>query len=262
MMEYSRLLLVLLLTFPAVTRTAAAESEAPPEPGYPETLVETGREHFISNCGFCHGRDAQGGSQGQDLTRSELVANDEGGNLIGEVTRTGRPDKGMPSFPQLDAATLEAIAAYIHTQRYLALTAEGGRRSVEPEDLLVGDAEAGQRYFAEHCTSCHSAGGDLAGIGRREGLGLLMNMLYPRQAARSSATLTVTTDDGAEFSGTLAYRDEFTVAMTGPDGVYRSFATDRIEFSIEDPLDAHIEQLARYTDKDMHDVYAFLRSLR
>jgi cytochrome c oxidase cbb3-type subunit III len=240
---------------------AAQDADTLVPPDYPEALINSGREQFISHCGFCHGRDAMGGSQGLDLTRSELVANDANGELINEVLQTGRPDQGMPPFPQLDANSLAAITAFMKTQTYIAATADGGRRSVLPEDLLVGNAELGQVYFGQHCTACHSASGDLAGIGQREGLGLLMNMLYPRQAARSSATVIVTNGEAA-IRGTLAYRDEFTVALRDANGIYRSFSTDRVSYHIEDPLDAHIEQLARYTDQDMHDVYAYLRSLR
>lgn len=240
----------------------AAQEETPPiAPDFAEALVESGREQFISHCGFCHGRDAMGGSQGLDLTRSELVAEDQDGELIGEVLRNGRPDKGMPPLPQVDANALPAITAYIKTQRYIAQTADGGRRSVLPEDLLVGDADRGRAYFQQHCTSCHSATGDLAGIGAQEGLGLLMNMLYPRQAARDSASVVVNTA-GTEFRGTLAYRDEFTIALRDAQGVYRSFAASKVQYRIDDPLEAHVEQLARYTDRDMHDVYAFLQSLR
>ena len=100
-MKLSQLLLLIITTSPALTFAAADDSEPPPKPDYPDALVDAGRERFISDCGFCHGRDAQGGSQGQDLTRSELVAGDENGNLIGEVVQRGRPDKGMPPFPQM-----------------------------------------------------------------------------------------------------------------------------------------------------------------
>lgn len=250
---------VLCLALLATAAMAASEEPVPPD--FEASLVESGREQFISHCGFCHGRDAMGGSQGLDLTRSELVAEDQAGELIAGVLRNGRPEQGMPPMPQVDAAALQAITAYIKTQRYVAQTADGGRRSVLPEDLLVGDADRGRAYFQQNCTGCHSATGDLAGIGERAGLGLLMNMLYPRQAARDSARVTVNAP-GGEYRGSLAYRDEFTVALRDAEGVYRSFATDSVQYRIDDPLEAHVEQLARYTDRDMHDVYAFLQSLR
>src|SRR6478735_12684335 len=143
-------------------------------------LVESGRKHFATDCGFCHGRDATGGSKGADLTRSELVGRDVGGNLIGEAIRLGRTDKGMPAFASLGKDELIALTAFIHSQKQLVESANGGRRSVEPEDLAGGRVEAGLRYFQSNCQRCHSATGDLAGIGSRlEGLPLLRRMLGP-----------------------------------------------------------------------------------
>lgn len=230
---------------------------------YPAELVESGRRHFAANCGFCHGRDATGGSKGTDLTRSDLVARDVGGNLIGEVVRRGRVDKGMPAYASLTGDELNAVTAFIHTQKLLVESANGGRRSVEPEDLAVGNAEAGQRYFQQNCNACHSPSGDLAGIGSRlVGWPLLRRMLNPGTQRRSPATLAVSTADGRRFTGALAYRDEFTVAMWDALGVYRSWPTRTVTYTVDDPVQAHVDQLARYTGEDMHDVLAYLQSLR
>lgn len=230
---------------------------------FPADLVESGRKHFATDCGFCHGRDATGGSKGADLTRSELVAQDVGGNLIGEVIRRGRLDKGMPAFAAMGKDALDAVAAFIHSQKQLVESANGGRRSVEPEDLAAGNVETGQRYFKENCQQCHSAGGDLAGIGSRlKGLPLLRRMLNPGFQRKSPAMLSVTTSEGRRFIGALAYRDEFTVAMRDDLGVYRSWSTRTVTYMVDDPLQAHVDQLARYTDQNMHDVLSYLQSLR
>lgn len=224
-------------------------------------LIDAGRVRFAADCGFCHGRDTQGGSTGPDLTRSELVAEDVGGNLIGQVIREGRPDKGMPAVA-ISAGNLAAITAYIHYQVEEVAANNGGRRSVQPEDLLVGDARAGRAYFEENCTSCHSAEGDLAGIGsRQQGLGLIMTMLYPGRSA-PAPQVTVITADGQEFIGLEQYQDEFTIAITELNGRYRSFRTKDVNLVVNDPLQAHVDQLPLYTDEDMHDVYAFLESLK
>ncbi len=232
---------------------------------YAPELVAAGRARFAANCGFCHGPDATGGSGGSDLTRSELVAVDERGNRIGPVVRTGRAEAGMPGFPALAEADLAAIVAYVHDQKTKAEAAIGGRRSVEVADVLTGDARTGRRYFEANCTSCHSASGDLAGIASRaEGLALLRRMLYPGGQAGGSyrPTATVTTRDGETVAGELAYRDEFTIALVDADGRYRSWATERVRFAVEDRREAHVEQLARYTDSAMHDVLAYLHTLR
>lgn len=232
---------------------------------YSPELVARGRTRFATNCGFCHGPDATGGSGGTDLTRSEVVAADERGNRIGAVVRAGRAEAGMPAFPQLSDDDLSAIVAFVHDQKAKAETAVGGRRSVEVADVLTGDAGAGRRYFESACTSCHSATGDLAGVASRiEGLTLLRRMLYPGGQAGGGRrpTATVTTQSGETITGQVAYHDEFTIAVVDGGGRYRSWPADRVRFAIDDPLEAHVEQLARYTDAAMHDVLAYLHTLR
>jgi cytochrome c oxidase cbb3-type subunit 3 len=234
---------------------------------YLPAQIEAGRTQFASQCGFCHGRDAAGGAGGTDLTRSTLVAEDVRGDRLGPVIRSGRPAQGMPPFAMSDA-DLAAIVAFIHDQKRQADNSVGGRRSVDPSDLQTGDAAAGKLYFDRACARCHSATGDLAHVAtRHQGLTLLQRMLYPGNAGRGGApgrvpTVTVTLASAEVISGTLAYRDEFTIALTDASGWYRSWPASQVKFSIDDPLQAHVEQLGKYTDDDMHDVLAYLQALR
>jgi cytochrome c oxidase cbb3-type subunit 3 len=249
---------------------AAAPIPATTTPqSFEPALVDAGRVRFAANCAFCHGRDTAGGTGGSDLTRSQIVAADVRGDRIGEVVRNGRPEAGMPAFPALPDEDFAAIVAYIHDQKAQAESATGGRRSVEVADLQTGNARAGQRYFERHCTACHSAAGDLADIGARlEGLTLLRRMLYPGSEGRSAAPpprrpeVTVATGNGQTITGRLAYRDEFTIALTDSDGRYRSWPAAGVSIDVDDPLEAHVEQLAVYTDEDIHDVFAWLQTLR
>jgi cytochrome c oxidase cbb3-type subunit 3 len=242
-------------------------SQRPPQTAtpqqYPPEQVEAGRTRFGAQCGFCHGRDAAGGESGPDLTRSALVAADVRGDRIGPVVRSGR--NGMPPFTLPDP-DLAAIVAYIHDQKTQADSAVGGRRSVDISDLQTGNANAGKKYFETACTKCHSPTGDLAGLATRvQGLPLLQRMLYPsgpRRDPNRAPQVTVTLADGQRVTGRLAYRDEFTIALTDAAGWYRSWATKQIRFTVDDPLQAHVEQLGKYTDADMHDVLAYLQTLR
>lgn len=230
---------------------------------YPAEQIEAGRTRFAAQCGFCHGRDTGGGEGGPDLTRSELVAADVRGDRILPLVRGGRGN--MPPF-NLSDADLMAMVAFIHDQKRQAESAVGGRRSVDLADLQTGDAAAGRRYFDSACARCHSATGDLAGVATRlQGLPLLQRMLYPapgRGPGRGPQTVTVTLASGQVVTGTLAYRDEFTIALTDDAGWYRSWPTRQVRFSVDDPLQAHVAQLGQYTDKDMHDVLAYLQTLR
>lgn len=246
---------------------ASPASQRPPQTTtpqqYPAEQVEAGRARFASQCGFCHGRDAGGGEGGPDLTRSDLVAADVRGDQIVPVVRNGR--QTMPGFALSDS-DMAAIVAFIHDQKTQADSAVGGRRSVDLADLQTGNADAGKRYFDNACSRCHSATGDLAGVASRlQGLPLLQRMLYPGGALRDpkrAAEVTVTLPSGQVVSGRLAYRDEFTIALADTSGWYRSWPTTQVRFTVTDPRQGHVDQLGKYTDADMHDVLAYLQTLR
>ena len=228
---------------------------------FPPDLVQKGGALFRQDCSFCHGRNAGGGESGPDLTRSKLVTEDSDGNKIGPVVRNGRPDKGMPRFDLTDEQ-IASLMAYIHTQQNKALTRTGGRKGVNASDLQTGNAEAGKQYFdgAGGCVSCHSPGGDLAGVASRyKGLELEEQMLYPRHA---KSRVTVTPASGQAISGTLAYLDEFTVGLVDPAGSYRSWRTNDVQYKVDAPVNAHVDLLSRYTDADIHNLMAYLQTLR
>jgi cytochrome c oxidase cbb3-type subunit III len=255
---------------------AAGQSPAaqpPPATKTPESYsgdqIQAGESRFASQCGFCHGRDAQGGESGPDLTRSALVAEDMRGDMIGPTIRSGRPAKGMPAF-SLSDSDMAAIVAFIHDAKTKAETESGGRRSVDVDDLQTGSSEAGKRYFngSGGCAKCHSLAGSFATVGARfQGLALLQRMLYPTSgrgpgAAPVPPMITVTTAKGQQVTGKLAYRDEFTITLIDSDGWNRSWPIGSVKIDGEDPLRAHAEQLGRYTDEDIHDVFAYLQTLK
>ena len=253
----------------ATQRTA---SQAPPPDvaaqTYPPEQIQAGAPLFAARCGFCHGRDAAGGETGPDLTRSLVTAQDLRGDKLIPVIREGRVDKGMPGF-NLAAGDLSALVAFIHDQKRRAESQEGNRRTVDDADLQSGNAEAGRQYFngAGGCSRCHSPTGDLAGIANRiKGLTLLQRMLYPTGGrggpAPKAATATVTTRAGETITGKLVYRDEFVIALMDGSGWHRSFPLAQVKATVDNPLDAHSDQLAKYTDDDMHNVLAYLQTLR
>lgn len=234
---------------------------APQPPPAAPAQVQRGQTVFAAQCGFCHGRDAMGGETGPDLTRSPLVRDDVGGDKIEPLVRDGRVDKGMPAV-RLSSPDLAAVIAFVKSQRTKA-ESPGARRSIAVEDLQTGNAEAGRQFFngAGRCATCHSPTGDFSGLaGRLKGLELLRRMLYPSNGR--GATATVTLPSGETIVGALAYRDEFTIALTDSSGRYRSWPARQITLSVNNPLDAHAEQLGKYTDDDMHNVLAYLQTLR
>ncbi|MGA2101953.1 MAG: cytochrome c [Candidatus Sulfotelmatobacter sp.] len=251
---------------PAKASNGAAQTSPAASKSYPPELVQQGSALFRKDCSFCHGRDAGGGESGPDLTRSRLVTADVNGDKIGPVVRNGRPDKGMPPFDRSDDQ-IASLAAFIHTQQNNAIAGagrrgNGGRKGVDVSDLQTGNVEAGKKYFegAGACATCHSPTGDLAGLASRyQGLELEERMLYPRHA-KPKVSVTLSSDE--TITGALAYLDEFTVGLIGPDGSYRSWRIRDVQYKVDPALNAHVEKFPKYTDSDVHNLMAYLQTLR
>jgi cytochrome c oxidase cbb3-type subunit 3 len=226
-----------------------------------QTPAERGGPIFVQQCAFCHGRDAAGGEDGPDLTRSKLVGSDVAGDKIAPVIRDGRPEKGMPRFT-VSESDMAALVAFIHDQKTKFDALVGGRRGVDVADLQTGNVEAGKKYFngAGKCATCHSPTGDLSGIAKRlEGLKLEERMLYPRGA---KAKVTVTLANGQTLTGELAYHDEFTIGMRDSARKYRSWPTSLVKFKIDAPAEAHADLREQYTDDDIHNLMAYLQTIK
>jgi cytochrome c oxidase cbb3-type subunit 3 len=255
---------------PAQPQTQSPASRPRPKPATPQTYtpaqVRDGEVRFAAQCGFCHGKDAAGGESGPDLTRAELVAQDTRGDKVRPVIRAGRPNAGMPSFNNLNENDLSAIVAFLHSQMDKFAELGGGRRSVDPADLATGNAAAGREYFngIGQCSSCHSATGDLAGIGKRvQGLTLLRRMLYPSgNPGSTQSRATFLLKSGQTVVAPVAAEDEFTVTVLDPLGARQTYQRSAVKVKIDDPLSAHFDQLGKYTDADMHNVYAYLETLK
>jgi cytochrome c oxidase cbb3-type subunit III len=247
---------------PSVHAAAAASGSGQAASATP-TPAQAGSAIFQQNCAFCHGRDAMGGETGPDLTRSELVAKDKDGTKIAEVIHNGRltTEKKMPPFPLPDQQIAELIA-FIRERVTIANSMKGGRRGVDVADLQTGNVEAGKQYFngAGGCAKCHSPTGDLAGIATRyKGLHLEERMLYP-QGVKSKVIVTL--PSGQTIPGILEYQDEFTIGLRDADNTYRSWATKNVKFKVDAPVEAHVEQFPKYTDADIHNLMAYLQTLR
>ena len=225
--------------------------------------VARGRALFQSTCGFCHGPDATG-SRAPDLIRSPVTLRDENGNALGPVIRNGRPDKGMPGFSTLKDAQIASIVAFLHHQADAALRSANVPGDYPVAKLLTGDKEQGKAYFngPGGCTACHSVTGDLAGVAKRlSPIDLQQQMVYPADShVKPSATVTL--KDGQKFEGTVVHEDEFNIGITAQDGWYRSWPKNEVRIEIKDPLEAHRELMNKYTDADVHNLFAYLETLK
>ncbi len=240
-------------------------------PGDPE-LIARGQTLYGINCRACHGLDLRGGDLGgPNLLRSQVVLRDEAGDLMGPVIRDGQSGPGgsvMPPQP-LSEDDIRAVAEYIHSVLGTASRQGGPPLGDEAElDILVGDAAAGQTFFAAACAVCHSPTGDLQGIGSRITEAQELQNTWVRGGARNAerppVTVTVTQPSGQRVEGTLERFNDFLVVLTDTDGRHRSFSrrgdTPRVE--VDDPMAAHRELLPRYSDTDIHNVTAYLVTLQ
>ncbi len=227
--------------------------------------VERGQKVFVGNCGFCHGTTAQGGDSGPDLVRSPLALDDERGDKIGPVIEQGRTGKGMPAF-HLPADQIQDIAAFLRSRQQAAID----RNAYSILNIVTGDREKGREYFngVGRCRTCHSPTGDLAAVAKKyDAVTLQSRFLYPRPRSNDEkpvrSQVTVTPGSGPSFTGTLEYLDDFDVALRDASGEYHSFSRDaHVKVEIHDPLAAHAELLKKYTDSDMHNLLAYLETLK
>ncbi len=229
-------------------------------------MIDRGRALYGVNCQFCHGSDARGGEGGPNLLRSELVLNDMNGELIGPVVQNGRIDQGMPKFPMSNAQVAD-IAAFIHSFR----VAGYDNSRMKPPTIVVGDAAAGEAYFKARCASCHSVNGDLKGIGSKypEPRDLQQTFVMPgggrgRGGNVPPTTVTVTLPSGQKVEGRLVRIDDFIVTLADADGTQQTFrrAGDVPRVEIHDPLQPHKALLGVYSDKDIHNLTAYLVTVK
>lgn len=235
-------------------------TRACPQSGVPDPAVERGHKNFQQTCGFCHGPDATG-VRGPDLVRSPLVAHDVKGEKIGEVIRQGRPDKGMPAMALTDQQVLD-IAAYLHSRAAEALNSGDVPAKYPVEKLLTGNPDTGKTFFngAGGCKNCHSATGDLAAIATKYSpVELQSHMLYPEG---KHTIAVVTLPSGEQIKGPLAHADDFVIALRDVSGWYRSFPRHQVEVELRDPLAAHRDLLDKLTQSDVHNLFAYLSSLK
>ncbi len=222
------------------------------------SAAKQGKAEFLERCSFCHGPDALGAS-GPDLARSSLVRRDIDGNLIAPVIRNGRPDKGMPAF-QLGDAQIANIVAFLHAQAKKELFSFGLPKAYT---FRVGDAKSGKAFFfgPGHCSSCHSPDGDLKGVGSKYSPITLMGLIaYPEDSA--APTVKVTTESGRVVSGQLVHLDEFTVSVRDRAGWVQSWDREDVKVKVHDPLAEHRRLLQEYTDQELHNLLAYLESLK
>jgi mono/diheme cytochrome c family protein len=238
-----------------------------------------GRTLYIAECVTCHGSKARGSrddapdsSRGPDLVRSLVVLHDRYGNALAPFLAKGHPmQSGNPSA-SLSQPQVRDLSHFLHAMVEETLRSGPYR---QPVNILTGDPRAGQAFFggAGRCGSCHSPTGDLAHIAAKyDPVALQQKLVFPRTlnlgrgggaTASQPVMVTVTPPGSAPVSGTLIRVDDFNVALRDGSGAYRSWKrTPDLKVEKKDPYAAHIALLNVYTDKNIHDVLAYLETMK
>jgi mono/diheme cytochrome c family protein len=267
---------------PAAPATAPAPAHPPTDEdaGFDPAAVERGRQLLVQQCGFCHGSNARGGQQGPDLTRSDMVQSDENGKQLGAFLKVGRPELKMPKF-DLPENEVSDLAAFLHS----TIQSVSNRDQYKILDIVVGDPKAGEAFFggAGKCSACHSTTGDLKGIGAQyDPTTLQGRLVMPRGRRRrrppqagvretppflesTAVKATVKTAAGETFTGPLILLTDFDVtvydaASQQPRTWLRTDGVPTV--TLTDPLQAHVDRVRTWTDTDIHNMTAFLASLK
>ncbi len=227
-------------------------------------VAERGRAEFARACGNCHAPNATGTKKGPDLIRTALVRHDKDGSAIAALVRNGHPAKGMPAIAMTDVQ-MKDLVAYIQwvVQKYDRVSPGPPPDDYPVELLLTGNADAGKAFFngAGGCNGCHSVTGDLAGIAKKyPPVFLQSRFLMPRATKPRLATVTLAS--GEKVIGELKTINTYDVVIQEAGGKPLTFVADDVKVEVRDPLAPHRALLPKYTDADVHNMFAYLWSLQ
>ena len=222
--------------------------------------AKKGEPLYKQNCGGCHGANARG-AQAPSLVRSVVVLHDEKGESLGPVVKKGRP--GMPPFASLSDDDILNIRHYIFLQIELAANRGTYRTTfADQRSKSSGDPVLGQAFFEKSCRNCHSVTGDLAKIGAKFAQPPAMQSRFLWPAPTGPAKATVTTKNGTKISGTIRNYTDFDISMTDTSGNYHAWPLAEVKVEVEDKLGGHRALLPKYTDADIHNLAAYLVTIK
>lgn len=229
-----------------------------------KAAAERGAPLYQQSCAFCHGPQARGAT-GPSLITSDEVLGDDHGERLAPFLKKGRPEKGMPAYATMTDDQLKDIAEFLHLQ----VEEVANRGAYRVLNILVGDAAKGQAYVAAHCMSCHTAE-TFARIGSkfRSPEQLQRGWIWPARSSSTgdnslSITATVKTRHGGAISGRVTEVSDFRITVV--DSAGQTHVIDRtpgVEVEMKDPLAAHEQLIMTLTNDDMHNVTAYLDTLR
>lgn len=240
----------------------------------PPDVITRGKALYGVNCTGCHGSDLRGGDMGgPNLLRSQVVLSDQHGELVSPVVHGTRQEGGMPAFNLSDEDT-SAITEFLHS---IAAEADidgrpPGSDKIPELQVIVGNPAAGKAGFERRCASCHSVNRDLAGYAAKYPDPRTLQDTWVTGSQPSgrggsgahAATVSVLMANGQKINGQMLQANDFIVTLVQPDGTRRSISRDSSVKSVEvhEPNEAHKKIALDLTNKEMHDITAYLATIK
>lgn len=226
--------------------------------------VKRGQPLFIASCGSCHAANATGTPNAPNLIRSAVVRHDKDGSAIAGVIKSGVPHAATPAAGLLPEQVTDVVSFIRDLVQTYDKSSAGPMPATYPATLLLtGNAQAGRAWFngAGQCSTCHSPTGDLAGIaGKYSAVELQTRFMMPRTTKPKMATVTLAS--GERVTGELLVQNTYDLSVRTADGRTQNWAADDVKVDVTDPLKAHRDLLPKYTDADMHNMFAYLWTLK
>lgn len=280
----------------------AAPAARPPvaRPVVDQAAHDRGRAIWAIQCVDCHGAQARGSDTGPNIIRTTTVnfnrLDQQAGSVLGPFLKKGHPTQGKKPSASFTDAEIVDLANFL---RQRVNDTMRGSPIFTVGDIVTGDAKAGQAFFTGigGCATCHTASErPLAGVATRipAPVDLQQRMLFPGSGRggrggrgrggpppagapaapaaapaagpavdRNAVTVSIASGSGAPLSGVLVEESDFYVTLRDAGGTTRTVRRGPgVTITKTNPLQAHIDLLDRITDAQIHDVVAYLETMK
>jgi cytochrome c oxidase cbb3-type subunit 3 len=242
-------------------RAAATRSFLGLGPAPDKAAAALGAPIYQKNCAFCHGPQARGAS-GPNLIVSDTVLGDDHGEHLIPFLKVGRPEKAMPAFKTLSDNELKDVSEFLHLQ----VEDVANRGTYQLQNIVVGDPDKGKAYVVANCTTCHKEGSfEHIASKFRTADQLQRGWVWPNRPADNSLAITATvkSTDGSMIAGQVTQISDFKITLIDSAGKTHVITRDPgADVRIRDPLAAHQKLINDLNNFDMHNVTAYLESLK
>jgi cytochrome c oxidase cbb3-type subunit 3 len=191
-----------------------------------------------------------------------VVLDDNHGEDLVPFLKKGRPAKGMPAFATVSDTQLKDVAEFLHLQ----VEEVANRGAYHVLNILVGNAAQGHAYVAAHCASCHSMTSFAHIADRfRSPDQLQREWIWPARSKDPALAITarVTLPTGGTVTGRVTQVSDFRITLVDSKGnIHEIERTRGVRVEMHDPLAAHQAMIMTLTNGAMHDVTAYLETLR